>query len=244
MEQAETMAGATAPASLKQKVFVGIPTMDKKTFVTCTQSLMNAVQVLLAMGTQFEFKFEAGLPYVSMARNNLVASFMATDCTDMIMLDADLGFPPAAFRDLILAEEEVISGAYPKKQAEEGYAVMLKTDSEHHPIMENGVLLAEGCATGFIKIKRSVIERLYEAHPELAYVDALTSKKTYDLFGTFVKDGRWYGDDYGFCYHWQNLGGKCWVLPDITFLHTGTKNFEGNLHEFMKKQPKFITQGA
>lgn len=79
------------------KIFVAVPSHDKKLFMNCHQSLMNALQVLLACKIPFQFAYEVGLPYISMARNNLVQKFMASDCTDMVFIDADVGFAPGRF---------------------------------------------------------------------------------------------------------------------------------------------------
>lgn len=217
----------------KFKIFIGMPCFDKKVFVPCVQGLMNAMKVLIDNGIPSDFAFEVGLPYVTMARNNLVRKFIESDATDFIFIDADLGFPPEAFKMLIGAHEDVVAGIYPKKQNEELYPVMLKTDDKNHVINENGVLLASGLPTGFMKIKRHVIEKMAKAYPELAYTDALSGKTTYNLFGTFVKDGRWYGDDYGFCTLWQDIGGKCHAMPDITFVHCGQRNYEGNFGQYL-----------
>jgi hypothetical protein len=214
---------------------VAVPCFDKKVFVPCVQGLMNAVQVFLSNGIPFDVRFEVGMPYVNMARNNLVRSFMESECTDLVFIDADLGFPPAAFRDLIVSNEAVVGGAYPQKNTDGSlsFAILLKTDGTDHPIVKNGLLEAEGLPTGFLKIKRQVIQQLMDAHPELAYLDPPSGKITYDLFGMHVTDGRFYGDDYAFCKRWRDLGGQCWVIPDMTFIHCGSRNFEGNLQDLL-----------
>lgn len=218
---------------MDKKIFVAVPAYDKKLFVQCTQSLMNAMQVMLLMDIKFEFKFEVGCPYVSMARNNLVRAFMASECTDLVFIDADLGFPATAFRDLISSEEAVVGGAYPKKQEHDEYAVRLATDDDFHVINENGALVAEALATGFLKIKREVFEQMQAAYPEKGYVDVNSGEYCYNFFGTYVENEKWYGDDYGFCHLWERLGGRMHVLPDITFLHAGK---EGNFHQHLIKQ--------
>jgi hypothetical protein len=221
------------------KIFIAVPSVDKKLFVPCVQSLMNAMQAMLLMDVKFQFKFEVGCPYVSMARNNLVRAFMQSECTDLVFIDADLGFPPTAFRDLIDSTELVVGGAYPKKQPVEEYAVRLKTDENQRVINENGVLAAEALATGFLKINRSVFEKMQEAYPELQYTDAVTQLPTYNFFGTFVKEGRWYGDDYGFCHLWEQLGGTMHLLPNIDFMHMGNRSHDGNFHDYLMSQNSY-----
>lgn len=222
----------------KFKVLIAIPSYDKKVFVPCVQGLMNAMKVLIENNIPSDVSFETGMPYISMARNNLVRKFMESDATDLVFIDSDVGFPPDAFLSLLAAPESLVAGVYPKKQNTETYPVMLKTDENAVVLVENGLYLASGLPTGFMKIKRHVIEKIVAAHPELAYIDGLTGKTTYNLFGTYVKDGRWYGDDYGFCNFWEELGGKCHVIPDITFIHCGQRNFEGNLQQYLIKQSK------
>ena len=215
------------------KVFVAIPVMDKKPFLNCHQSLMNAMQILIGINVPFQFEYEGGLPYISMARNNLERKFMESDCTDMIFIDADVGFSPGAFHDLIISTEEVIGGAYPKKQDSEEYACRLKKDEQGNAIVNNGVMMAAGLATGFLKIKRSALEKMRASYPEMVYDDGMTGKETFDFFGEFRIGRRKFHDDYGFCHLWEQIGGSMWVLPNITFTHSGSKDFKGNLHEYL-----------
>jgi hypothetical protein len=217
------------------KIFVAVPTHDKKLCMNCHSSLMNALQVLLACGIPFSFSYEVGLPYISMARNNLVRKFMESDCTDMVFIDSDVGFAPGAFHDLVISKEELIGGAYPKKCDTEEYAVSLSKNEQGEAIVQNGVIKAEGLATGFMKIKRSAIEKMQAAYPELEYDDGLTNRKTFNFFGEFAIDRRMYYDDFGFCHLWSKLGESMWILPDITFTHAGGKDYKGNLHEYLTK---------
>ena len=217
------------------KIFVAVPSHDKKLFMNCHQSLMNALQVLLACKIPFQFAYEVGLPYISMARNNLVQKFMASDCTDMVFIDADVGFAPGAFHDLIISKEELIGGAYPKKSDTEEYAVSLAKNENGESFMHDGVIAADGLATGFLKIKRSVFEKMQAAYPDLEYEDCMSNQKTFNFFGEFKIGKRIFYDDFGFCHLWRELGGNMWILPNITFTHAGSKDFKGNLHEYLTK---------
>ena len=225
------------------KIFVAVPTHDKKIFCNCHQSLMNALQVLLACNIPFSFSYEVGLPYISMARNNLVRKFMASDCTHIVFIDSDVGFAPGAFHDLIIAKEDVIGGAYPKKQDSEEYAVRLKKGIDGNVIFHEGVLMAEGLATGFLKISRTAIEQMQTAYPELIYTDGISNQLTYNFFGEFIVGDRMFYDDFGFCHLWEKTGGAMWVLPNIDFTHAGSRDFRGNLHEYLSRpRPEAIVK--
>jgi len=236
MAEVMEMAGRTGKSVPSiSSTFVAVPAYDAKTFVLCTQTLMNAMQVMMINNVRFEFKFEVGNPYVSAARNQLEAMFMKSDFEQMVFIDADIGMSPKDFLALIMAPEDVVCGAYPKKCDEELYAVSWVMDENRRPNEVNGALEATGGATGAMKIRRSVFDKMREAYPNLKYKDFGDNSDRYNFFGTFVED-RWYGDDFGFCKRWRDIGGQVWILPDMTMIHVGTKNYEGNVYDFMLRQ--------
>jgi len=140
----------------------------------------------------------------------------------------------------------VVAGVYPKKSdAHDDWPIVLKTTEDGHPIVKDGLLLGDGLPTGFMKIKKHVIEKMQEAYPELRYLDGVTRRIAFDFFGCGVRNydpvqklGRWFGDDYGFCDLWQRIGGETWVLPNIDFEHVGTKPYKGNYHVYLMGLPK------
>lgn len=218
-------------------VFVAVPAMDKKAFIITCQTLMNAMQVMMINNIRFDFKFRVGLPYVSMARNDLEAMFMKSDCEQMVFLDADVGISPQDFLALVMAPEDVVSAAYPKKSEDEVYAVELEVGPGNHPIEKDGAFKALGAPTGVMKIRRHVFEKMREHYEEkLGYNDWVDGTPRYNFFGTFIDNRRWYGDDYGFCKLWRDIGGEVLILPNMTLIHVGTKNYEGNLYEFLVRQ--------
>ena len=225
--------GEAIPVKSLTSIFIGIPAYDGKVDVPCVGGLLNAIQILRNNNMLFDFRFEVGLPWLSMVRNSLARQFLESEHTDLVFIDSDLGFPPDGFQGLISCPEDLVSGVYPKKQDDECFAVNLETDDEGRPIVENGLLMAKGLPTGFMKIKRTVFEQIAAVHPELIYECPIYHKSTYNFFGMGVKEGKWVGDDYGFCDLWREIGGRCYVLPNITFQHRGHKNYQGNLHQHL-----------
>ena len=105
---------------------------------------------------------------------------------------------------------------------------------------DNGAISVHDAGTGFMCIKRSVIEKLIEAYPELKFNDDTGSmsdeekKWTYAFFNSYVDDdGRFVSEDYGFCRYWQKLEGKVWVDPAIEIQHLGRFNYEGNMMDYL-----------
>jgi hypothetical protein len=68
------------------------------------------------------------------------------------------------------------------------------------------------------------------------------------MFEFQVRDHRLYSEDYNFCRRWREIGGTCWVDPDQTLHHIGTKVFSGNLMRWLEsnapKIPDHVPKGG
>ena len=53
---------------------------------------------------------------ITRARNKMVASFLETDCTHLLFIDADVGFTVEDVKSLFMAGVDVVCGAYPMKR--------------------------------------------------------------------------------------------------------------------------------
>ena len=80
-----------------------------------------------------------------------------------------------------------------------------------------------------------MIERLIQAHPELAYsgdhvhTTDKTKRDYYALFecGIDPRTREYLSEDFGFCRLWRNLGGNIWLDVEAPLTHTGTHDFVG-----------------
>lgn len=89
-------------------------------------------------------------------------------------------------------------------------------------------------ATGFMMIKRGVIEKMSEAFPSTKYVDDVgflkgeENKFAYALFDCGVEDGHYCSEDWLFCNRWSKMGGQVWIDVSINLTHTGNQDFKGS----------------
>lgn len=193
---------------------------------------------------------------VTRARNKLVARFLEDkEATHMMFIDSDIGFDPQTVLRLLAHDRDVVAGVYPKRgydwnrmlvAVERGerdiraaaldYAVNLasrEVEGKHKAIVENGLLMANEAATGFLMIKRSVFQRMIEAMPELEYVsdEPEYPDRMHSFFDTMHdrETGRYLSEDYAFCRRWRDIGGDIWVDPAIRLDHVGRAVFEGDI---------------
>jgi len=88
-------------------------------------------------------------------------------------------------------------------------------------------------ATGFMMIKRSVIEKMGKAFPSTKYVDDVNFLKpdenefAYALFDCGVEEGHYFSEDWLFCHRWSKMGGSIWMDVSIALTHTGIEDYRG-----------------
>lgn len=100
--------------------------------------------------------------------------------------------------------------------------------------IENNLTEVRHVATGFMMIKRGVIEKMSEAFPHTKYIDDVNyleeheNKYAYALFDCGVEDGHYLSEDWLFCNRWKKIGGKVYIDVSINLSHTGIEQYNGS----------------
>jgi len=200
---------------------------------------------------------------VTRARDNLIAKFMSNpDFTHIMFIDADIGFDYEDIVRMLWHNKDVITGSYPIKTINWNKIEKLVSDGIPskdlmakslryvvNPVksrggeveVENGALKIYDAGTGFMLIKREVIEKMIDAYPEMKFKDDTGSlseeekKWTYHFFADYIDDdGRLLSEDYGFCRYWQKIGGDVWFVASVDMLHLGRMKYEGKMIDFLE----------
>lgn len=225
------------------------------------RGLTSLVAQLSGSGTPINLATVVNESLITRARNELVKHFMMTECSHLIFIDADIGFTPEDVMQLVRHNKDIVVGAYPLKgirwsnidtapeikNSEEArrltteYVVNFQFASDEDlqagrlEVVE-GLIEVKDAGTGFMCIKRNVIERMIKEMPELKYEKEarfLMNDKDdgvrWAIFDSEIdkEDSRYLSEDYLFCRRWQRMGGKVWLDPTITLTHMGTYAFRG-----------------
>ena len=100
--------------------------------------------------------------------------------------------------------------------------------------IENNLTQVRHLATGFMMMKRGMIEKMSKAFPSTKYVDDVKflhgteNNFAYALFDCGVEDGHYYSEDWLFCHRWTKMGGEIYIDVTIALTHTGTEDYRGN----------------
>ena len=120
--------------------------------------------------------------------------------------------------------------------ARSGYTFPLKVEDPTKIQVEDGVAEVTHAPTGCMLIKREVIEKMIKHYPELeiyqpTIINGNTEKKEnmFNLFDTIhdPKTKRYFGEDFGFCQRWSDMGGKIHVYLKDYITHVGEYSYCG-----------------
>ena len=204
-------------------------------------SMQETKKTLVQKGVWVQQAWELYNADICAARSRIVAEFMRTDCTHLLMIDDDMGWETTAIDRLFYADKPVVAVAGPKKSYPLRFAVShLDKDGTPIPISINpddGSAEVSLVGAAFILIRRDVIEKMVESYPDLKYIGA-DSKDAHALFLPFIRENVYYQEDFAFCQRWADIGGKVYVCPDVPLKHIGTHVYQGDLLRSMnQRQP-------
>ncbi len=226
--------------SEQQLVVFCTPAFDYNVTCAYAQSMMETEWLLQKTAIHRAHMFVGGDPYLAKVRNLCVARALKQypNLTDIFFIDADVTWNAQAVPRFLASDKDVIAGVYPKKSDNIEYPVFLKLKSPDEPeyIIKDGLYLANAVPTGFLRIKRRVIDKMNAQVG--TYVDGTGGgEKCHNLFemGYWPDDpknptgtGEWWGEDFAWSRRWTEMGGELWVDPDINFEHRGSKSWAGN----------------
>lgn len=216
--------------AFEQKVFLATPAYSGVE-AGYAFALFESVKALEGAGIGSELALFANDCHVDDSRNRLVRQFLMTDCTDLIFLDSDLRWEAKDLVKLCQFDADVVGGTYPLKQEKEDYPVRLIGGEV------NGLIEAEALPTGFLRIKRHVLEALANDAPKY-YGKKDNHIPTPLIFERTLEGTARWGGDYTFCKKWRAAGGQLFLYPSPCFEHIGSKVWCGSFEHFQNKQEK------
>ena len=201
---------------------------------SCFMSMLKFMATAQQLGMQLTIDTMVNESLVCRARNSLVAKMMYLEpkSTHLLFVDADIGFAPEEIIKLLLADKDVIGGLYPKKALPISYVVNKIYDAEAEK--DGNIVEVANFGTGFMLIKRGVIQTMFDKFPNLHYQDSIGLDPKYDpfkyaLFDTMIDErGEYLSEDYVFCKRWREMGGKIYVGLSIKLDHSGFHKFAGD----------------
>lgn len=229
------------------KIMIGTPMYGGVCTAHYAFSNLNLMRIAERAGLEVNFQFITTESLITRARNDLVSTFLDSDCSHLMFIDADIQFNPEDIIKLINHNLDLVCGGYPCK--------MIDWDSVHSAVTQgvrsdalisyaspyiynrakssekpdNSLIEVIESGTGFMLIRRNVFEQLSEHVP--SYVTNKFNgygKRVKEYFATSIENDILLSEDYHFCRKWRSIGGKVFVDTTVALNHIGNHVFEGS----------------
>lgn len=165
--------------------------------VPTATSMVDAAFLLTSAGIDYQWRIQQGGCFIHVIRERAARLFLASDCTDLLFLDDDIGFDAAGLLRMLAHPVEVVGAVCVKRGTGEPVV---------KPSAQAGDLIAcDYVGTGLLRVTRAALERfggdrIFDAH--------------------YVGD-RFVGEDVAFCAAYRARGGAVYADPAIATTHTG-----------------------
>lgn len=182
------------------------------------QSSLRTIRELTLAGVDYDFLTERNESLVHRARMEMTASFLRTDASHLFWIDGDIEYEPEHVAALWNMQADIACGVY----------AMKKRDKQWFAAWKDGELVkdldqfpepveVDFAGTGFLLIKREVIEKLAASAP--SWIGA--NGQVPALFMTPIHNGVLESEDYHFCRIAREAGYKIMMDPSIRLKHWG-----------------------
>jgi len=177
----------------------------------------------------------------------------------LLFIDSDIDFQASTIFKMIEKDKDLIACPYPMKTfdwekawrrlnkeaidqadhlSKSGFTFPIKVHNKNEITVNDGVAEVSHAPTGCMLIKRIVIEKMMAHYPELRINQPtiVNGKEAFkeNFFNLFdcvhdPKTKEFFGEDFGFCKRWTEMGGKvyAYILDYIT--HVGEYQYCGRL---------------
>jgi len=185
---------------------------------------------------------------VMRTRSRFVRDFLRTDCTHLLMVDADISFRPVALRGMLAADKAFVAAPYPSRDwvnwarareggeaAAYGYRVrFLEGFTGNLEVGKDGCAEVAGLGMGFALLRRDMLVSMTEHFREQLEIDDDDGQALVELFWSQLHARRRPSEDIGFCDKWREMGGKVWMYlgPGSPVTHHGDWSFVGHPERF------------
>lgn len=242
------------------KVFISTPCYGGLCLQGYAESVLGLIKLLSKYPIDLVIDIQENESLITRARNVAIGRFLyKTDRDYFMFIDADIKFDPESVVRLVMSGHDVAVAAYPKKgimwdqvhmgvmsgdtrdpsKLASSLVMNFKVDEKGGCTAKNGFVEVHDGPTGFMMIRRSVLEQMYKAYPELNCVNDHQNRDFENYCAIFdcmidPETRRYLSEDYAFCRRYQMIGGKIHADVNTTLGHIGNLRFQGSLKERLK----------
>jgi hypothetical protein len=233
----------------KQKILIGTPMYGGAVMGNYLLSVTATMRWAGILNLKVDTEYLFGATYLELGRNYIANAFYNSDATHLVFIDADNGFLPNNFFELILTQKDIVGGLYPRRKVnwKAVHAAALAGippeglkhcagDFPMHPLAGHDITIGHepqkvlSMPTGFLCITRKAFETYVRAFPERKTTPGNPGHFGIEFFRAGVQEingSRGFDtEDNLFCKDLLTLGINTWFCPWMNVSHYGSE-----LHE-------------
>lgn len=236
-------------------IFLATPCYGGLAHIHFMRSVLDLQAACATRGVGLAVELGGGDALITRARAAMADRFLKSGASHLLFVDADIGFRPEYVFRLLEADRDLVGGVYPIKSidwakvrqavvdgkrdlmaASVGYVVrFIPTPDNSVQVDDDGFGPVAYIGTGFMLIKRAVVEQVVAAHPELKARLGDTAggpaTEVAMIFETIIEPGagEHLSEDYAFCHRWRDLGGEVFADFQTRLTHVGHAAYAGSL---------------
>lgn len=181
-------------------------------------SCLNLKEELTKAGLAHDWLIGTNESLVTRARNEMTASFLTTSHSHMMWIDADIEFTPEDVAKLWNMEVDIAVGVYAMKKPDKQWFAAWKDGALVKDLDQfKGPIEVEYAGTGFMLIKRGVIEHLAMRSDQYDGPNGRVPA----LYMTPIYNNGFESEDYHFCRIARKSGYKIMMDPSVRLGHIG-----------------------
>jgi hypothetical protein len=248
------------------RLFIATPCYGGNLHYQYVVSLFQLSKYLDKVNIGYTVSFLGNESLITRARNIMVGKFLTdSSCTHLLFIDADIQFSVRSVLRLLEVDKDVCFGVYPSKSfhfddikhlvnsCEDAsglkslclnYMLSYDLDSDNNITVdpEKKLIKVKYGTTGFMMIKRAVLDKMITSYPNLQYHNEKTCKvhnirrdKLFLLFDCIKEPetNDYLSEDFSFSYLWRKLDGEIWADMESKLSHWGNYQFQGDLQAYL-----------
>lgn len=212
-----------------RNVMIAAPSYDGKVGVWHAAALAESIKIGLMNNINILPLYVSFDALVQRARNDIFKIAHDSGVDDLVFIDTDVDWMPQDLFRLLNHDVDIVAAPVVKKNDNPTYSVKLLGQ---FTVEDNGLSSVDGVATGFMRIRKAAIQKIWDAAEE--YKEIGKAEPSRMVFDVKLVDGDLWSEDIVFCDNWIRQGGKVYIDPLINCGHSGEKRWVGNFYEWIK----------
>ena len=188
-------------------------------------SLMDFFPYAMQNGIPFTLETLPNCSLISLGRSIMLhRALQDKSWTHCLWIDSDLRFKPEYIHSMILDDKDIVGGFYPKKGLPIDFASSPAPGGEDTEFLFETIYVA----TGFMLVKREVIEKMYEHYYDELNFYYQGGPGNVHLFHPIIDEETnrlFLTEDYAFCKRARDIGFKCYMSKRFELPHIGVMEY-------------------